>query len=167
MTSVAEHLYGRSTPYPACGTCPERASDLGEETAMQKTICAVIIVLLGIQTALAQNSSNPPNANSQKGKIVSTVPPEAVKSLAPTGKLRVAINLGNIVLAQGTPEKPTGVTPELAQELAKHLGVPFELTTFDGAGKAFEAAKAGKVDIVFLAIEPVRAAEIAFTAPYV
>ena len=27
--------------------------------------------------------------------------------------------------------------------------------------------KAGKVDIVFLAIEPVRAAEIEFTAPYV
>ena len=31
----------------------------------------------------------------------------------------------------------------------------------------FEALKAGAWDIAFLAIEPVRAAEIAFTAPYV
>ena len=33
--------------------------------------------------------------------------------------------------------------------------------------KSFEALKAGAWDIGFLAIEPVRAAEIAFTAPYV
>ena len=127
-----------------------------------------MIVLAAVSMALAEQTGKPSQKSEwKKGKIVSTVPPEAVKNLAPTGKLRVAINLGNIVLAQGTPEKPTGVTPELAAELAKRLGVPFELTTFDGAGKAFEAAKAGKVDIVFLAIEPVRAAEIAFTAPYV
>jgi polar amino acid transport system substrate-binding protein len=31
----------------------------------------------------------------------------------------------------------------------------------------FEAAKSGAWDIAFVAIEPVRAAEIEFTAPYV
>jgi polar amino acid transport system substrate-binding protein len=98
---------------------------------------------------------------------VSTVTPDVVKSLAPTGTLRASINLGNIVLAQGTLEKPTGVTPELARELARRLNVPCQLAVFDAAGKAFDAVKAGKIDIVFLAIEPVRAAEIAFTAPYV
>ena len=41
------------------------------------------------------------------------------------------------------------------------------MTTYDAAGKVFEALKAGAWDIAFLAIEPVRAAEIAFTAPYV
>lgn len=92
---------------------------------------------------------------------------EVLKDLAPTGTLRASINLGNIVLAQGTADNPGGVTPELARELAKRLGVPSALTCFDAAGKAFEAMKAGKVDIVFLAIEPVRAAEIEFTAPYV
>ncbi len=96
-----------------------------------------------------------------------SAPSDAVKSLAPTGTLRVAINLGNMVLAQGTPDAPRGVTPELARELARRLNVPCALTAFDGAGKAFEAVKAGTIDIVFLAIEPVRAAEIAFTAPYV
>ena len=96
-----------------------------------------------------------------------SVSPDVLKDLAPTGTLRASINLGNIVLANGTPENPGGVTPELARELAKRLGVPSQLTCFDAAGKAFEALKAGQVDIVFLAIEPVRAAEIEFTAPYV
>ena len=98
---------------------------------------------------------------------MSTVSADVLKDLAPTGTLRASINLGNIVLAQGTPDAPSGVTPELARELGKRLGVPVALSCFDAAGKAFEAMKAGQVDLVFLAIEPVRAAEIEFTAPYV
>jgi polar amino acid transport system substrate-binding protein len=95
--------------------------------------------------------------------------PDVVKSLAPTGRLRVALNLGNIVLVQTDEKTGTqkGVTVDLARELGRRLGVPVDFTTFDGAGKAFEAMKAGAVDIVFLAIEPVRAAEVAFSAPYV
>src|ERR1043165_8535385 len=97
---------------------------------------------------------------------MSNVSTDVLKELAPTGKLRASINLGNIVLAQGAPDSPGGVTPALARELAKRLGVPSALTCFDGAGKAFEACKAGLVDIVFLAIEPVAAAEIAVHAAY-
>ena len=96
-----------------------------------------------------------------------SVSPAVLKDLAPTGTLRASINLGNIVLANGTPDNPGGITPALARELAKRLGVPCKLTCFDAAGKAFDAMKAGEADIVFLAIEPVRAAEIEFTAPYV
>src|SRR3954447_1989311 len=96
-----------------------------------------------------------------------SISPDVLKDLAPTGTLRASINLGNIVLANGTPDNPGGITPELARELAKRLGVPSQLKCFDAAGKAFNAMKAGEVDIVFLAIEPVRAAEIEFTAPYV
>jgi len=98
---------------------------------------------------------------------MSNVSTDVLKELAPTGKLRASINLGNIVLAQGAADNPGGVTPALARELARRLGVPCALTCFDAAGKAFNAMKAGQVDIVFLAIEPVRAAEIEFTAPYV
>ena len=98
---------------------------------------------------------------------MSQASPDVVQSLAPTGTLRAAVNLGNSVLSQGTPEAPTGITPDLARELAKRLGVPVKLVPFDAAGKTFDAAKSGAVDIVFLAIEPVRAAEIAFSAPYV
>ena len=92
-----------------------------------------------------------------------------LKELSPTGKLRAAINLGNSVLAQKDEAtgKPKGVTPDLANELGKRLGVPVELIPFEAAGKVFEAIKAGAVDIAFVANEPVRAAEIEFTAPYV
>jgi polar amino acid transport system substrate-binding protein len=92
----------------------------------------------------------------------------AVEDLAPTGRLRASINLGNIVLAQTDPATgaPAGVTPELARALGERLGVPVDLVTFDAAGKAFDAFKSGAVDIVFLAIDPVRAEEVAFTPPY-
>ena len=87
--------------------------------------------------------------------------------LAPSGVLRASINLGNPVLAQGTPEAPGGVTVDIARELARRLELPLELVCFDAARKSFEALTTGRADICFLAIEPARAAEVAFTAPYV
>ena len=98
-----------------------------------------------------------------------TAPPAAVKDLAPTGKLRAAINFGNPVLAQKDPVtgEARGVSIDLARELGRRLGVPVELVTFDAAGKVFDALKTGSWDVAFLAIEPARAAEISFTAPYV
>ncbi|HZX04728.1 transporter substrate-binding domain-containing protein [Kribbella sp.] len=87
--------------------------------------------------------------------------------LAPTGVLRASINLGNPVLAQGTPDAPAGVTVDIARELAKRLDLPLELVCFDAARKSFEALTTGQADLCFLAIEPARAAEVAFTAPYV
>jgi polar amino acid transport system substrate-binding protein len=91
-----------------------------------------------------------------------------VKEFAPTGPLRAAINLGNTVLAQtDAAGLPKGITVDLANALARRLGLPLELVTFDAAGKVFEALKRGVWDIAFLAVEPVRAAEIDFTAPYV
>lgn len=94
---------------------------------------------------------------------------EVLKDLAPGGKLRAAINLGNSVLAQtdAATGQPKGVTPDLARELGRRLGVPVEFITFEAAGKVFEAVKSGAWDIAFVAIEPMRAAEIEFTAPYV
>ena len=95
-------------------------------------------------------------------------PPDAVKELAPTGKLRAAINYGNGVLAQKGPDGgPRGVSADLSRELAKRLGVPLAFVTFEAAGKAFEAARANAVDVLFVAIEPARAAEVEFTPPYV
>jgi len=99
---------------------------------------------------------------------VSPVSPDIVKEFAPTGTLRAAINQGNSVLAQkGANGEALGITVDLARELAGRLAVPIELITFDAAGKVFDALKRGVWDIAFLAVEPVRAAEIDFTAPYV
>jgi polar amino acid transport system substrate-binding protein len=92
-----------------------------------------------------------------------------IKDLAPRGKLHAAINLGNSVLAQTDPTtgEPKGITPDLARELGRRLSVPVELVTYPAAGKVFDATKTGEWDIAFVAIEPVRAAEIEFSAPYV
>jgi polar amino acid transport system substrate-binding protein len=125
--------------------------------------CAAMFILAGTFAAHAQSAGD----RLQGGSIVSTA--DVVRDIAPMGKLRAAINLGNMVLAQKDPAtgEPRGVTVDLARELGRRLGLPVELVPFDAAGKVFDALKAGAWDIAFLAIEPVRAAEIAFTAPYV
>jgi polar amino acid transport system substrate-binding protein len=94
--------------------------------------------------------------------------PEVLKDLAPTGKLRAAINFGNGVLAQRGPNgEPRGISADLAVALGKRLGVPVEFVPREAAGKVFEALSAGIVDVGFIAIEPVRAAEVEFSPPYV
>ena len=95
-------------------------------------------------------------------------PLDVVKELAPTGKLRAAINFGNGVLVQRGPNgEPRGISADLAAELAKRLGVTVEFMHREAAGKVFEALAASIVDIGFIAIEPVRAAEVEFSTPYV
>lgn len=89
------------------------------------------------------------------------------EDLAPTGVLRASINLGNAVLAQGTPDAPTGVTVDIAREVAARLAVPVEFACSDAARKSFDAVTSGAADLCFLAIDPARATEVAFTAPYV
>ncbi len=96
-----------------------------------------------------------------------TPSPEVLKELAPTGKLRAAINYGNTVLAQKGPNgEPRGVSVDLAAALAKRLGVPVDYVPFQAAGKSFEALAEGTVDVGFIAIDPVRAKQADFTAPY-
>ena len=97
------------------------------------------------------------------------ISPHILKDLAPTGKVRAAINQGNGVLVQRDPAggRPRGITIELADELGRRLGVPVELVLFDAAGEVFAALKDNRWDVAFLAVEPVRAAEIEFTSPYV
>jgi polar amino acid transport system substrate-binding protein len=107
--------------------------------------------------------------SSISGVMAQSAPHDVVAALAPSGKLRVAINFGNTVLAQKDPAtgEPRGISVDLARELANRLGVPIEVTTFDAAGKMTDAFKSGELDIVFLAIDPVRGADIDFTGPYV
>ena len=90
-------------------------------------------------------------------------------SLAPTGTLRAAINYGNAVLAARNAQtgELSGTTVDLARELAKRLGVPVEFSGFPTAGKVVDEVKTGKLDLIFLAIDPLRANQISYTAAYV
>ena len=92
-----------------------------------------------------------------------------VAELAPTGKLRAAINFGNSILAMqdASTGEPRGVSVDLSRELGRRLGVPVELVKFTSAGKVVEAVKNAQVDIAFVGIDPVRGADMLQTQPYV
>jgi len=93
---------------------------------------------------------------------------EAAQSLAPSGVLRVAINLGNGVLAQRNAQgELTGISVILARALAERLKLPIDLIPFEAAGAVFDGLDKGLLDLAFLAIEPERAAKIDFSPPYV
>ncbi|AME28438.1 MULTISPECIES: ABC transporter substrate-binding protein [Burkholderiaceae] len=98
-----------------------------------------------------------------------TVDASILSAFTPTGRLRASINLGNPILANKDPAtgRPFGVSVDLAMEFGKRLGVSVELVVFDAAGKSVEAVTNEEADFGFFAIDPVRGASIAFTAPYV
>ena len=95
--------------------------------------------------------------------------PQAVTELAPTGKLRAAINFGNPILATRDPAtgEARGTSVDLARELGRRLGVAVELVLYPAAGKVVEGLQASAWDVAFVAIDPARAVDMDFTAPYV
>jgi len=99
-----------------------------------------------------------------------TQPPfPALRSdLAPTGRLRVGINYGNFLLVTKDPAsgESRGIVIDLARELGRRLEVPIELIGYETAGKMADAVKSGAWDVAFLANEPARANEIAFSPAY-
>jgi polar amino acid transport system substrate-binding protein len=94
---------------------------------------------------------------------------EARAELAPTGVLRAAINLGNFLLVTGLDDAgdPTGVAPDVAQEIAVRLGVPVSYVPFARPNALADAAEDGVWDIGLIGAEPARAEKIAFTDAYV
>ena len=93
----------------------------------------------------------------------------APEELAPSGVLRVGINLGNPVIAQPDPGggDPRGVGPALGRELARRAAVAVRFVKYETAGLMADAVVRGEWDVAFLAVDPARAAQIAFTDPYV
>lgn len=89
--------------------------------------------------------------------------------LSTEGRLRVAINLGNPILASRGQRagEPQGVSVDLAREAARRLGLPVEWLEQPAAGRAVETVRAGQVNLAFVAIDPVRGADLDYTAPYV
>ena len=94
---------------------------------------------------------------------------EVRSELAPKGVLRAAINMGNFLLVTGkTPSgDPDGVSPDMARELARRLGVDCQLVPFATPGELADAAGEDVWDIGNIGAEPERAKTIAFTAAYV
>jgi polar amino acid transport system substrate-binding protein len=94
--------------------------------------------------------------------------PAAVAALAPTGRLRAGINLSNFLLVTGRePDgSPQGVSPDMARQLGRRLGVEVTLVPYKTPGELADAATDDAWDVGNIGAEPARATAIAFTAAY-
>lgn len=95
--------------------------------------------------------------------------PDAVRAeLAPTGVLRAAINMSNFLLVTGRTAEgdPDGVSPDMAREIARRLGVQVRLIAFKSPGELGDQAGNDVWDIGNIGAEPQRAKTIAFTNAY-
>lgn len=91
---------------------------------------------------------------------------EVRQALAPTGKLRVGLQLGsphNAIVDSVTGEMK-GVGFDLGKELARRIGVPFEPVPYPSVGALLDGGRAGAWDIAFVGFSPARAKEWDFTA---
>jgi polar amino acid transport system substrate-binding protein len=115
-------------------------------------------VAIIVLAALAACSSEPPKPS-----------PAAIAQLAPTGKLRAAINFGNPILASKDPAtgEARGVSVDLSRELARRLGVPLEIVPFSAAGRVVDAVKTGVWDVAYVALDPLRARDMIQSPAYV
>ena len=91
-----------------------------------------------------------------------------VASIAPSGRLLAAFNAGNPVLAVRNlaTGEVTGVTVDIANELGRRLGVPVDLKVYTDGNQLMPGLAADHWNIALLALDPNRAGELAFTAPY-
>jgi polar amino acid transport system substrate-binding protein len=92
---------------------------------------------------------------------------EARAELAPSGRLRAALNYSNFLLVSTRAPEHAGVAPDLARELARRANATVEFVGYENAGLVADGARNGAWDVAFIGAEPARAGEIAFTPAYV
>ena len=98
--------------------------------------------------------------------VHTTPAPEARQALAPTGKLRVGLQLGNPlnVIRDPMSGEMKGVAFDLGKEMARRMGVLFEPVLYPSVGAVLDSGKSGAWDVAFVGFSPARAKEWDFTA---
>jgi polar amino acid transport system substrate-binding protein len=117
---------------------------------MLKSIAAMLVASLAVGCAMT-----------------TPVPDAARLELAPTGKLRAGMNLGNTLFTRkdAANGELRGVSVDIMRELASRLGVPVEFIVYATPGEVADTAQKGVWDVAILAIEQSRAETIAFSPP--
>lgn len=94
--------------------------------------------------------------------------PEARQALAPTGKLRVGLTLGNplSVTRDSASGDMKGVAFDLGKEFARRMGVPLQPVLYPSTGALLDGGKSGHWDVAFVGFNPARAKEWDFIAPH-
>jgi polar amino acid transport system substrate-binding protein len=89
--------------------------------------------------------------------------------LAPTGTLRVGLNLANTLLVQknASSGELSGVAPQMARELAARLDVPVTFVSFPSPAALDASAKDKVWDVAFFADDPARQQLTKFSPAYV
>lgn len=97
------------------------------------------------------------------------VSPALRSEIAPTGKLRIGLNMSNFLLTRtdATTGKLAGVAHDLALELGRRLDLLVEFVPHPNPGALADAANKNVWDVGFLGAEPARASEIDFSPAYV
>ncbi|MBY0336083.1 MAG: transporter substrate-binding domain-containing protein [Acetobacteraceae bacterium] len=95
---------------------------------------------------------------------------DALRELAPTGRLRVGIGVAPVGSAfwtrRGPDGRPQGVTIVLAEAMAAALNLPLDLVAMNSSSEVTDAVAAGGVDLAFMPADAERAARVAFGPNY-
>jgi polar amino acid transport system substrate-binding protein len=91
---------------------------------------------------------------------------EQKAQIVPTGPLRVALVKIPFLAKQDATGQFKGVAPDLGEEMARRLDVPYQPTAFDSPNAGIKALREGTVDIAFLAPTPERVALIDFAPAF-
>ena len=84
---------------------------------------------------------------------------DLARELAPTGKLRVGLlMLSYFAVEDAAAGEPKGIMPDLGQELARRIGVPYEPVRIKNPAEMIEGFRSGKLDATFIGITADRAA---------
>jgi polar amino acid transport system substrate-binding protein len=104
------------------------------------------------------------------GAAISTAStPEARQAVAPTGKLRVALQRGNPlnVIQDSASGEMRGVGFDLGKELARRLGIPLEPVLYPSVGALLDSGKSGAWDVAFVGFSSERAKDWDFSELHV
>ena len=94
---------------------------------------------------------------------------DIIKKIAPTGVLRVGVNMSNFLLVNSKDKLGVidGVSPGIGKKLAKELNISFEIVQFANPGLLVDAVDNNEWDIGNIASEKERGKTIDFSDPYV
>ena len=94
---------------------------------------------------------------------------DITKKIAPTGVLRIGVNMSNFLLVNTTDNLGIvdGVSPSIGKKLAKELNISFEIVQFANPGLLADAVDNNEWDIGNIASEKERSKTIDFSNPYV
>jgi len=93
-----------------------------------------------------------------------------MKELTPTGKLRVGVAFAPspspLFVVKGKDGAVRGVTVDLANELARQLGVEVEFMVAPNTGELVDALEAGRIDVSFMPVDDERKKRVDFGPVY-